>query len=81
MSSVAVGRGSDRPHRLALGDAVANRDGDRAQSRQRDRPTIRSPQRDRLPVGRERPGKGHDAVLDRADIRALGAGDVDSTVA
>ena len=77
---VPLGGRTDRAHRLALGHAVAHGHRDRAEMRERDCPAIRRTEGHRLAVGGKRAGECHHAVLGRADVGALGAGDVDPTV-
>jgi hypothetical protein len=49
--------GADRTHGLTLGDTVPRTHRDRAQMEQRDGIAVRGPDRQGLPVGRQRPGE------------------------
>jgi len=53
LADFGVSRRSDGPDRLALGDSVANGDGDRAQMREGDGPAVIGPHRNGLAVRRE----------------------------
>jgi hypothetical protein len=81
LGSLRVSAWPNRPDRLALRNAVSDRDGDRAQVRERRGPTVGSSDRDGLPVRWQRAGEAHTAG-GRCEHRGVDrAADVDSPMA
>jgi hypothetical protein len=73
-----VSAGPDRPDRLGLGDAVSDRDDDRTEVSERHGPAVGGPDRDGLPVRRQRAGEAHTACGGCKHSGVESAADVDS---
>jgi hypothetical protein len=71
---------ADRPDLLALGDAHARRDGDRAEMERRDRVAVGRLDRDRSPVARQGACEAHRTRCGRQRRLARDPGDVDTPV-
>jgi hypothetical protein len=76
-----LARRTDRPNRLALGDAVAGAHRDRPEMKQRHRVPVRRPDRQRAAVHREPTGERDSAVRRRTHGRACLCADIDPGVA
>jgi hypothetical protein len=70
----------DRAHHRPLRDRRPARDADRAEMDERRRVAGRRLDRDGLPAGRNRPGKGHDTFRRCDDVRARRTAEVDASV-
>jgi hypothetical protein len=76
-----LARRTDRPNRLALGDAVAGAHRDRPEMKQRHRVPVRRPDRQRAAVHREPTGERDSAIRRRTHGGACLCADVDPGVA
>ena len=81
LSGLRVSTGPDRPDRLALRDTVSDRHDDRTEVGERDGPAVGRPDRDGLPVRRQRAGEAHSACRRYEHSGVDRPADVDSPMA